>query len=191
MFLTVDAVSTALAKFLSEVVGIDEDTWSIVWASPPGKRFLIKFSLLPIQNARLAAKVFENMRDANQEWRVFNAIATDGSTQRLRLDKDENPRERAERTMGNMCKRAITAVYPNAKNVHTRRDRGLATTLVYAGEGKAIPLCSMQPSSLDIVPDFFHWNYDGLAELAYSREALLEAIRKDGEKEVNNITCRV
>jgi len=190
-FVTIEAVKGAIAKFMGETVGIDEDMWELVRAVPAGKRFLIKFNNLPLGNARLAEKVFTSLRDSNGVWREFFVSSADNAQHQIRLDRHENPKERTQRIMGAMVKRAILTAHPTVANVHSRKDRKLDTVLVYAGPGKGTPICSMVPESSDIEQKFFHWNYEGIEDLELNKEAIVTAIGKDQRRDLDNITFRV
>ena len=176
-FVTVEAIKSSLVSFLESTVGIDSDNWYITRVSPLGKKFYLKFIFLPLGNARIAEKVFANLRTPEGEWREFLAPLVDGSRQKIRLDRHENPKERAMRAMGAMAKRAVLAAKPDLEDVHHRRDRRLDTVILYASSGRGIPLCSMVPERSDIEANYFKWNYEGLEELQLSRDDLINRIQ--------------
>ena len=168
--LATEAVKTALAPWLSEVVGLDSDSWKIVVANQSGKGFLLKFCFLPLQNSRTVNKAMECIKKEDGTFREFTTVAADSSVNRIRLDRDENPKSRAQRRMAAVFKGVVADTYPDLENVHFRRNQKLERTTVFVG---ATPLCTFAPTSHRIDPSFFLWNYDAVTEYKIDKAAVI------------------
>jgi len=189
-FVTIEVVKGAIANFIVETVGIDEDMWVLACSVPAGKRFSIKFNNLPLGDARLAEKVFASLRDPTGEWRELFVSSADDARHQIRLDRHENPKERTQCIVGAMVKRATLSAHPTVEDVHSRKGSKLDTVLVYAGPGKGTPIRSMVPELTDIEQKFFHWNYEWIEDLGLNKEAIVTAIEKDKRCDLDNITFR-
>jgi len=175
-FITIDAVTTALSPWLTSDHALATEQWSIGRASPPGKRFVLKFHLLPLQNARLADSIATALKKDDGTYRQFHAVAADESKIPLSIFRDESSKERTQRIMGTVAKKAMGVLYPQMANVFTFKSRKLDTTVLKAGGEKAEAICIMQPSSTTIERDAFHWNYETLEELHINKTTLLDKI---------------
>ena len=186
--LTINAVGIALAPWLKDSVGIDADAWKIVSSSSSGKHFVLKFNLLPIQNARLVHKAMGTIKNEDGSFRTFEAIAADHSTNKLLVARDENPKARTQRRMAACLKKTTMEKYPNLENVHYRRNPKLEKTTMYIGD---TPLCTMAPNADTIVADFFLWDYEAISKFQLDKNIIIDNTLKLLDNPEESIQWRV
>jgi len=190
-FLTVDAVSATLTPWLTSDLSIEAEKWSIGRANPPGKRFILKFNLLPLQNARLVQTVASSLKLENGTYRQFAAKAVDETMVSLAIHRDESPKERTQRIMGTVAKKALAALHPGITNCYTFKSKKLDTTVLKAGDDPAELLCIMQPTTVKIERNGFHWNYEALDTLPINKNALLDTIMELSDRPEEAMSFRV
>ena len=170
---------------------MESEQWSIGRANPPGKRFILKFHFLPLQNARIADAAASSLKKDDGTWRQFHAVAADESKVPLSIFRDESTKERTQRIMGTVAKKAFVACYPDIANVFTFKSRTLDTTVLKAGKDKAEALCIMQPTGATIEREAFQWNHELLESLQIDKNSLLDKIMELAARPEDAIRFRV
>ena len=121
----------------------------------------------------------------------FMAVAADASANRIRLDRDENPKARTQRRMAAVFKGVVANKYPNIENVHFRRNQKLERTTVHVGGGAGTPLCTFVPTSDRIEPAFFLWNYAAVTQYEIDKEAIVESTMEQLDNPEESVEWRV
>jgi len=164
-YVTKASVLLAIEPWLRES-GINPDQFTLVGHAPAGKRFTIKFPFNPLSAARLAQDAMDNLKDDDENWKVFHAQLVNGAQEKLHIGSDENDRTRTIRRMAAVFKKACHELYPHIENVHFRSYK----EAVYADK---LALCKFEPVSKTPQTDHFLWDFDSLEELSISKPNLL------------------
>ena len=167
---TQTAVEEALHPWLQEVCGFSNQQWKIVPSVPPGRQFTLKFNLNPVSNAEMVSKAMGFMRDDAGDFRKFSCSRPDGSAESLRIDRDESDKMRTQRRMAAVSIKALGEVETALEDLHIRKDHKMARTTIFAGK---LPICTMLPTSSEILPTFFGWNNLVVQEREIDKAAVL------------------
>ncbi len=167
---TQTAVADALHPWLQEVCRFSDEQWKIVPSVPPGRAFTLKFLSNPVSNADMVSRTMGCMRDDTGAFRKFSCNRPDGSSESLRIDRDESDKMRTQRRMAAVCAKAIGELAPSLEDVHTRKDHKMGRTTIFAGK---LPICTMRPTSAEILPNFFAWNNPTVLEQGIDKPAIL------------------
>ena len=165
------AISDAIAPWLSEHVGINAEEWKVVAGNPPGKGFYVHFLQVPHVNARYVDSAMSKLKDDAGTWREFMAKAPDASNNKLRVEKDENPRARTQRRMAAVMLKTLLDDNKELENVHIRRNPRKCMVSIFAGD---LGVCTMEPTSAEVAKEFFLWNPEAIDKLVLDKEELLD-----------------
>lgn len=185
-FVTRVSIENAITPWLVNVCEIDQNLWKIVGGAPSGKNYTVVFLQNPLTNATLVDKAIKNLKDPNGEWRVFNASRPGGLLEKIRIDRDENPKTRTQRRMAAcLIKTLEMHALEAGRDFHKRFDNRTGRVSVFCDNGEGV--CTMCPTSATITRDFFYWNNPALQQLGLDKESLLAETMRLFDRPEDNI----